>query len=245
MSEVKYADLYGNTKSLAVQQTELGNTFVDNSGREFKYVQYDDGAGNITAIAGMVALGLGSGGTSDAPLNKVTCDYGTAASDQAFAGIIIPDVVRHNEYCWIQVSGPALVDIWGDGSIQDRDYLVPDTAAATHDGAVDTMAAGEEHQSMGVATADDETDVMIELPSVAADFSVGGTVTGGSSSATGTIKKIFSAGGTQYALLLTSVSGTFSASEALTSGGGGSCATCGDFVYYRIKAGNARLRGWR
>lgn len=66
------------------------------------------------------------------------------------AGIYI-SIPAANEYCFLQVSGIALV--LGDGSVAAGEAVILHSV----DGQADTMAAGEEHQVFGYALDADDT----------------------------------------------------------------------------------------
>lgn len=235
------------TKVDSTAQYPLGSEFPIGGDKVAMYLKYDDGAGNIVGIKGMatVQMGIATGSTGSAAMNTVTCDYGTAGSAQVFGGLVLADTITNGKFGWFQVSGKTHVPIWTDNAVNSAEYLVLDIAGATHDGAWDTMDDGEEEQVCADALADAEiTAVMIELATVTTNFAVGGTVTGGTSTKTGTVKTIFKDGTTQKAVELTGTSLTFSASETVTSNGG-AAATLGDYLYYRIQAGNARIHRWR
>lgn len=248
MSKIMQADLYGLQFGLATQQEQLGSTFEDSKGRIFRYVKYNDGS-TIYGIQGQGTYGVGHTSTGDvAILWEVTCDNnGTGAVAADGRGIIIPKVVLDGEFCWIQESGPSLVDTYvKDGSdIDTGDYMIIDETTVI-DGLFEEVS-GNEDQARAVAMADHETDRFFARFTPTANFTEGGTMTG-ASTATGTIKKVFNRGSTQYAYLLTSVSGTFSAStEAMTGtpAGSGSTGAVGTLTDVIMKAGNSRLIIWK
>ena len=209
----------------------------------YQFLKYNDGAGNIPGIQGMVACG------DVTTKHTATCDYGTTNSDQAFRGIVRANVVLNGEACWFVIGGEPDIPVWTDTGVAADDYLVPDIIDASADGNIDTMLDGEEEQVFGVAMAADDaltTATMLELGTVTTNFTndSGVTVTGGTSTATGTLKKLYrDSNAVARGILLTTVTGTFQTAEALTTAGGGSIAAGVDVVYSRLGAGKYRI--WR
>lgn len=94
----------------------IGDKFVDQSGNEYRFVQYNSGAGAIAAVIGNVVGFYAPGGVSAGATNVVTSDVSDTAANGA--GVLM-GAPATGEYCWIQTKGlatitPALVS-GGDG----------------------------------------------------------------------------------------------------------------------------------
>lgn len=129
----------------------LGQLHTDLLGRKFRYIKYDDGSGNIAAIAG--------GGVSflDSSLWVVTGDISDASPVQP-AGFT-QAALTNGQYGWMQTGGKNRVAITTDGGVADGHALVLDSG---NDNDVDTMADGEEEQVIGFATeADSGTSLAV------------------------------------------------------------------------------------
>lgn len=82
----------------------VGDHFEDQSGKIYKFVQYDTGAGPVAAVAGNVCYYYAPGGVSAGATTVVTSDL----SDSAGLGAgVLMSAPADNEYCWIQIKGPA------------------------------------------------------------------------------------------------------------------------------------------
>jgi len=82
----------------------LGLVYQAASGKKYKYVQYDTGAGGIAAVAGNVCYYYAPGGVSAGSTTKVTSDL----SDSANVGAgVLQAVITDEAYGWIQVTGAA------------------------------------------------------------------------------------------------------------------------------------------
>ncbi len=80
----------------------LGDTFTDSSGKTYKFVQYDTGAGSVAAVAGNVAYYYAPSGASAGANTVVTSDL----SDSAGLGAgVLQAVIADGEYGWLQVYG--------------------------------------------------------------------------------------------------------------------------------------------
>lgn len=82
----------------------VGDHFEDQSGKIYKFVQYDTGAGPVAAVAGNVCYYYAPGGVSAGATTVVTSDL----SDSAGLGAgVLQSAPADGEYCWIQIKGPA------------------------------------------------------------------------------------------------------------------------------------------
>tara|TARA_B110000503_G_scaffold137510_1_gene221833 strand:- start:4758 stop:5222 length:465 start_codon:yes stop_codon:yes gene_type:complete len=87
-----------------VAQFKLGVVFEASTGKKYKYVQFDNGAGNVAAVAGNVAYYLAVSGASAGQTTIVTMDL----SDSAGVGAGVFQAVLTDLYHgWVQVTGPA------------------------------------------------------------------------------------------------------------------------------------------
>jgi hypothetical protein len=112
----------------------LGQTNVDGT-KEYRYVQYDTGAGAVAAVSGQVAYYYLAGGTDD---YKVTSDL----SDSVNVGAgVLQSAPTDGQYCWIQVRGKATLTIALTAG-SDGNALTP--VGAT-DGTLDVSAAVTDH----------------------------------------------------------------------------------------------------
>lgn len=82
----------------------VGDHFEDQSGKIYKFVQYDTGAGPVAAVAGNVCYYYAPGGVSAGATTVVTSDLSDSAG--LGAGVLL-SAPADNEYCWIQIKGPA------------------------------------------------------------------------------------------------------------------------------------------
>jgi len=83
---------------------QLGQIGQTSDGKLYKYVQYVVGAGSVAAVAGNVVGYYAASGTSAGQTTIVTADV----SDTAKAGAgVLQSAPATEEYCWIQVTGPA------------------------------------------------------------------------------------------------------------------------------------------
>ncbi len=246
MGRVTSADLKGLVFPLSVQVEELGSTFVDSKGREFRYVKYNDGDDDIQGLRGHMALPIGANAANVSTIYEVTANYDTTTvvGTVPFGGIIIPDVVLNGEYCWTQIEGIGLVAAWADAA-QTRitttltDKCIPGAA----DGTMAVLTAGLEQQVCieiladidGVPTAATDRYYIPLISTHVGSYVVGETVTGGSSSDTAVVVEKLSRGTTDYGLIVSTATSTyFQAAETLTGGTSGATATTGDpaFVVY-------------
>lgn len=84
----------------------IGTNVVSNVVKTYKYVQYNDGAGDIAAVSGNVAYYYAPSGASAGSTTVVTSDV----SDSAGLGAgVLQSAPATGEYCWIQIKGPATI----------------------------------------------------------------------------------------------------------------------------------------
>ena len=84
----------------------VGDHFIDQNGKVYKFVQYDTGAGPVAAVAGNICYYYAPSGASAGATTVVTSDL----SDSAGLGAgVLQSAPADGEYCWIQIKGPATI----------------------------------------------------------------------------------------------------------------------------------------
>lgn len=126
------------TEVLDAPKFPLGTNFRDQTGRQFKYVQYVVASGAVAAVAGNVCYYYAPGGVSAGAVAVVTSDL----SDSAEVGAgVLQSAPTNNQYCWIQTKGPATLNTaltaGGDGD--------PLTPTGSTDGTLDLATAITDH----------------------------------------------------------------------------------------------------
>lgn len=113
----------------------LGDVYTAADGRVYKFVKYDDGTGNVAAVAGNFCYYLAETG---AETWTVTSDL----SDSSYVGAgVLQAVIADGSYGWIQVQGPAtLTTALTAGS--DGNALTP---VGSTDGTLDVSALVTDH----------------------------------------------------------------------------------------------------
>lgn len=116
----------------------VGERYVDHQGNEYRFVQYNGGAGAVAAVAGNFAYYYAPSGASAGATTVVTSDL----SDSANVGAgVLQAVITSGDYGWIQTWGPAtLTTALTAGA--DGNALTP--VGAT-DGTIDVSAAVTDH----------------------------------------------------------------------------------------------------
>lgn len=116
----------------------VGDRYVDQSGKEYRFVQYNSGAGAVAAVAGNFAYYYAPSGASAGATGVVTSDL----SDSAAVGAgVLQSAPATGEYCWIQTRGEAtLTTALTAGA--DGNALTP--VGAT-DGTIDVSALVTDH----------------------------------------------------------------------------------------------------
>lgn len=109
----------------------LGDNYTDHTGRVYKFVLFNNGTGNVAAVAGNMCYYVAETG---AETWTVTSDL--SDSNNIGAGMFM-SAPADGEYCWIQVAGPAtLTTALTAGA--DGNAL---TAVGATDGTLDVSAA--------------------------------------------------------------------------------------------------------
>lgn len=126
------------TGSEAGRGFAVGDSFVDQSGKSYTFVQYNSGAGPVAAVAGNFCYYYAPGGVSAGATSVVTSDL----SDSAGVGAgVLQSAPATGEYCWIQTWGPAtLTTALTAGA--DGNALTP---VGSTDGTLDVSAAVTDH----------------------------------------------------------------------------------------------------
>ena len=238
--QVRMADLYGKTMPLSIQQETLGATFEDQLGRVFRYVKYNDGDDNIPGLRGHTVGLIGANAANVSSVYEVTANFdsSTVVTTAGFAGIIIPDVVLHGEFCWIQIAGIGLVAAWADAAQdrstdEDTNRCIPGAA----DGTLATGADGSEQEVCIELLADIDavptasTDrYLAPIPAhqtTTAQFAVGETVTANTD--TSVVVEVLRRGVYDYGLIVSTVtSDYFAAAETAVGGTSAASGVLGD-----------------
>ena len=116
----------------------LGTKYCSPDGKEYRYYQFDNGAGNVAAVAGNVAYFYAPGGTSAGATGVATSDL----SDSAEVGAGVFQAALTDQYHgWFQISGAATLNtaLTGGGG---GDPLTPTGAT---DGTLDVVTAVTDH----------------------------------------------------------------------------------------------------
>jgi hypothetical protein len=116
----------------------IGDKYVDHSGKEYAFLQYNSGAGAVAAVAGNFCYYYAPSGVSAGSTTVVTSDL----SDSAAVGAgVLQAVIPSGDYGWVQTWGVAtLTTALTAGA--DGNALTP--VGAT-DGTIDVSAAVTDH----------------------------------------------------------------------------------------------------
>ncbi len=117
----------------------VGSIFEDHDGKKYKYVLFNNGAGNVASVAGNFAYYYGvSGAGAAANSNTVTMDV----TDSTGVGAgVFQAVIADGQYGWLQITGEAtLTTALTAGA--DGNAL---TAVGTTDGTLDVSALVTDH----------------------------------------------------------------------------------------------------
>ncbi len=116
----------------------IGDTYLDSNGKRYKFVLFNDGVGNVAAVAGNFAYYYAPSGVSAGATTTVTSDLSDSANVGAGMFMSAP---ADGEYCWLQTWGPAtLTTALTAGA--DGNALTP--VGAT-DGTLDVSALVTDH----------------------------------------------------------------------------------------------------
>lgn len=116
----------------------LGDVFIGDDGKRYRFVLFNDGVGNVAAVAGNFAYVYAPSGTSAGATTTVTSDLSDSANVGAGMFMSAPS---DGQYCWVQIAGYAtLTTALTAGS--DGNALTP--VGAT-DGTLDVSALVTDH----------------------------------------------------------------------------------------------------
>jgi hypothetical protein len=116
----------------------VGERYVDYDGKEYRFVQYNGGAGSVAAAAGNFCYYYAPSGASAGATTVVTSDL----SDSANVGAgVLQAVITSGDYGWIQTKGVAtLTTALTAGA--DGNALTP---VGSTDGTLDVSALVTDH----------------------------------------------------------------------------------------------------
>lgn len=119
----------------------------------YKYVKYNNGAADITAVANKVVVYHGDDGYDD---NEVTPDFSDGAG--VCAGTLV-GVPADADFCWVQIKGDVILELaltaGADGNAV--------TAIGAGDGTLDVSAAVTDHIA-GIAIDASLKKVLLDCP---------------------------------------------------------------------------------
>jgi hypothetical protein len=117
------------TDVYTVQAFPLG-TYREQDGKGYRFVKFDNGAGNVASVAGNLAYSI----DADTPY-EVTMDV--SDSDRNLVRGVFTAVIADAGYGWIQTMGLCTVNTNGDDDISKGDAVI---ASAAGDGTADSTA---------------------------------------------------------------------------------------------------------
>jgi len=126
-----YSEIGSNTPG-------LGDIYAGDDGKRYRFVLFDNGVGNVAAVAGNFAYVLAVSGASAGQTTTVTSDLSDSANVGAGVFMSAPS---DGQYCWVQIAGYAtLTTALTAGA--DGNALTP--VGAT-DGTLDVSALVTDH----------------------------------------------------------------------------------------------------
>ena len=132
------ADLSATYSALGENTPALGDIYEDVTGKRYRFVLFNNGAGDVAAAVGNFAYVYAPSGASAGATTTVTSDL----SDSANVGAgVFQAVAADGEYCWLQISGYAtLTTALTAGA--DGNALTP---VGSSDGTLDVSALVTDH----------------------------------------------------------------------------------------------------
>lgn len=97
-----------------------GSVYLEDGGKIYKYVQYDDGTANLDLEAGDIVYYVDDTGYG---ASTVTADVSDASGQEIGAGVVQADVTTDGSYMWVQIKGAATVLAAIGGTPGDGDPL--------------------------------------------------------------------------------------------------------------------------
>ena len=94
-------ETYTADKLLEGKGFGLGDIYHDHSGKVYKFVKFDNGTGNVAAVAGNMAYYVAETGAE-----TVTVTSDLSDGNGIGAGMFM-SVPADGEFCWLQIKGPA------------------------------------------------------------------------------------------------------------------------------------------
>jgi hypothetical protein len=117
---------------------QLGQVYTDSNGKRYKFVLFNNGVGDVAAVAGNFAYIYAVSGASAGQITTVTMDL---TDTQGIGAGMFMSVPADGEYCWIQTWGPAtLTTALTAGA--DGNALTP---VGSTDGTLDVSALVTDH----------------------------------------------------------------------------------------------------
>ena len=97
---------YDSTQLALQGPASVGDHYEAAGGKIYKFVKFNNGVGNVAAVAGNVCYYYAVSGTSAGQTTEVTMDL----TDSGGIGAgVFQSVPADGEYCWIQIKGPATI----------------------------------------------------------------------------------------------------------------------------------------
>ena len=138
MSTFVGANLTETYTALGHNTPSLGDIFAGDDGKRYRFVLFDNGAGNVAAVANNFAYVLAVSGASAGQTTTVTSDLSDSAGVGAGMFMSAP---ADGEYCWVQIAGYATLNTALTAGA-DGNALTP--VGAT-DGTLDVSALVTDH----------------------------------------------------------------------------------------------------
>ena len=117
----------------------LGDVFWGTGGKVYKFVQYKEATAAVDGVSGEMTGYYTLDGHKN---SQVTSDY----SDTVDIGAgVLQANVSNDEYCWIQIKGPATLTIAATAGSDGDSMTIVGAGDGTLDTAVDTTASNPVH----------------------------------------------------------------------------------------------------
>lgn len=137
-SVIAFGDDDEVTDTYLYQAFPLG-TYREQDGKGYRFVQFDNGSGNVASVAGNLAYLVGVVDTNALLTGRwvVTMDVSDTSPNKVRG--VFAAVIADGSFGWIQTKGIAVVNTNGDDDIAIGDAVI---ASAAGDGTCDSTAAG-------------------------------------------------------------------------------------------------------
>lgn len=83
----------------------VGSYYHAKNGKKYRFVLFDNGAGNVAAVAGKAAYLFGTSAASTGATDTVTMDLTDAVGAYGVVAGVFQSAPADGEYCWIQCWG--------------------------------------------------------------------------------------------------------------------------------------------